>query len=236
VTSTGAGSSRPRPSHGQLRRGIHAGIGAGIATFAVGVAFGLVARPVLGTLAAIVMSLVVFAGSAQLTAVSVLSAGGSAEAAIVAGLLMNLRFIPMGVAAASTFRGGPLRRAFEAQALVDASWAIAGDGTGRFDRGLLLGASIPQALGWWTGTAVGAIGGSQLAHVDALGLDAIFPAFFLLLLIDQVRDRRGLTAAVLGAAVCLLLIPHAPAGIPVAASAAGALIGLRPRRAAEARP
>ena len=40
----------------------------------------------------------------------------------------------------------------------------------------------------------------------------------------------------LGAAICLFLIPHAPAGIPVAASAAGALIGLRPRRHAEGLP
>ena len=206
---------------------------AGIATVAIGVAFGLLARPVIGTIGAIVMSIVVFAGSAQLTAVSVLAARGSAEAAVLAGLLMNLRFLPMGVAAASAFRGGPLRRALEAQALVDASWAIAGDGTGRFDRGLLLGASIPQALGWWVGTAVGALGGAWLAHAKALGLDAIFPAFFLLLLIDQVKDRRALIAAMLGAAICLVLIPHAPAGIPVAASAAGALIGVRPRRDAE---
>jgi predicted branched-subunit amino acid permease len=172
----------------------------------------------------------VFAGSAQLTAVSVLAAGGSGGAAVLAGLLMNLRFLPMGVAAASAFRGGPLRRALEAQALVDASWAIAGDGAGRFDRGLLLGATIPQAVGWWTGTAVGALGGAWLAHADALGLDAIFPAFFLLLLIDLVKDRRALIAAMLGAAICLILIPSAPPGIPVAASAAGALIGLRQRR------
>jgi 4-azaleucine resistance transporter AzlC len=203
---------------------------AGIATVAIGIAFGLLARSVIGAIPAIVMSIVVFAGSAQLTAVGVLAAGGSGGAAVLAGLLMNLRFLPMGVAAASAFRGGPLRRALEAQALVDASWAIASDGTGRFDRGLLLGASIPQALGWWVGTAVGALGGAWLPDTHTLGLDAIFPAFFLLLLIDQVKDRRALTAAILGAAICLLLIPNAPAGIPVAASAAGALIGLRPRR------
>jgi 4-azaleucine resistance transporter AzlC len=232
---TGETTSPPKSSREDLRRGIHAGMSAGIATVAIGVAFGLLARPVIGAIPAIVMSIAVFAGSAQLTAVGVLAAGGSGAAAVVAGLLMNLRFLPMGVAAASAFRGGPLRRALEAQALVDASWASAGDGTGRFDRGLLLGASIPQALGWWIGTAVGALGGAWLDHVHALGLDAIFPAFFLLLLIDQVKDRRALIAAMLGAAICLLLIPHAPAGIPVAASAGGALIGLRPRRDAEAR-
>ena len=226
-------TASPQSSHEDLRRGIRAGMSAGIASVGIGIAFGLLARSVIGAIPAIVMSIVVFAGSAQLTAVGVLAAGGSGAAAVLAGLLMNLRFLPMGVAAASAFRGGPLRRALEAQALVDVSWAIASDGAGRFDRGLLLGASIPQALGWWTGTAVGALGGAWLPGAHALGLDAIFPAFFLLLLIDQVKDRRALTAAVLGAAICLFLIPHAPAGIPVAASTAGALIGLRPRRHAK---
>jgi 4-azaleucine resistance transporter AzlC len=197
-----------------------------VATSAVGIAFGLVARPVIGSVAAVAMSAVVFAGSAQLAAIGVLGGGGSAAAAAFAGLLMNLRFLPMGIAAASAFRGRPWRRALEAQTLVDASWAIAGDGTGRFDRELLIGATIPQAIGWWAGTAAGAFGGAVLAHTHALGLDAIFPAFFLALLVDQLGDRRSLVAAVLGAAVCLALIPSAPAGIPVAASAIGALIGL----------
>jgi 4-azaleucine resistance transporter AzlC len=218
---------RPRLATSRLRSGLRTGVSAGVATFAIGVAFGLLARPVVGGLAAIVMSLVVFAGSAQLTAVGVLASGGSVAAATIGGLLMNLRFLPMGVAAASAFRGRAWRRALEAQTLVDASWALALDDAGRVDRGLLIGATIPQAIGWWTGTAVGALGGAQLAHTRAIGLDAIFPAFFLALLVDQLGDRRTLTAAVLGAGICLALMPLAPAGIPVAASAAGALIGLR---------
>ena len=218
------------PDRSRLRSGVRAGLSAGVATFAVGVAFGLVARPVVGALAAIVMSLVVFAGSAQLTAIGVLASGGSAAAATIGGLLMNLRFLPMGVAAAAAFRGRAWRRALEAQTLVDASWALALDDAGRVDRGLLIGATIPQAIGWWTGTAAGAFGGAALAHTRALGLDAIFPAFFLALLVDQLGDRRSLIAALLGAGVCLALMPFAPAGIPVAASAAGALIGLRASR------
>ena len=220
----------PKPHSGRLRSGMRAGLSAGVATFAVGLAFGLVARPVIGAIAAIVMSVVVFAGSAQLAATGVLAGGGSPAAAVIAGLLMNLRFLPMGIAAASAFRGRAWRRALEAQTLVDASWAISGDSAGHFDRELLIGATIPQVIGWWAGTAAGALAGAALADTNALGLDAIFPAFFLALLIDQVRDRRSLLAAALGAAVCLVLIPSTPAGIPVAASAAGALIGLRSRR------
>ena len=220
------------PETVRLRSGIRAGLSAGVATFAVGVAFGLLARPVIGALAAIVMSLVVFAGSAQLTAVGVLASGGSAAAATIGGLLMNLRFLPMGIASASAFRGRAWRRAVEAQTLVDASWALALDDAGRVERGLLIGATIPQAIGWWTGTAAGALGGAVLAHTHALGLDAIFPAFFLALLVEQLGDRRSLIAALLGAGICLVLMPLAPPGVPVAASAAGALIGLRLRRGA----
>jgi 4-azaleucine resistance transporter AzlC len=217
---------RPRLATSRLRSGLRTGVSAGVATFAIGVAFGLLARPVVGGLAAIVMSLVVFAGSAQLTAVGVLASGGSVAAATIGGLLMNLRFLPMGVAAASAFRGRAWRRALEAQTLVDASWALALDDAGRVDRGLLIGATIPQAIGWWTGTAVGALGGAQLAHTRAIGLDAIFPAFFLVLLVAELRSGRAVVAAALAVTLVLVLTPHVPPGVPVVAAAGAAVLGL----------
>ena len=64
-----------------------------------------------------------------------------------AGLLMNTRFLPMGLAFGPSLPGGALRRALQGQAVVDPSWAIASRGDGRFDRHLLLGASIPQSSG-----------------------------------------------------------------------------------------
>jgi predicted branched-subunit amino acid permease len=108
-------------------RGVRAGRAAGIATFMVGIGFGVLAGRAIGIPAAVVMSFVVYAGSAQLAALGVLAAGGSIAAAAIAGLLMNARFIPMGIAAASAYRGGRLRRAVEAQTLVDASWAMWAD-------------------------------------------------------------------------------------------------------------
>ncbi len=53
------------------------------------------------------MSAIVFAGSAQFSAVAILAQGGGAGAAIAAAALMNSRFLPMGVALAPSFRGGP---------------------------------------------------------------------------------------------------------------------------------
>jgi branched chain amino acid efflux pump len=213
-----------------VRRGIRAGVAPAIATFAVGVSFGVLAAPVIGVAATIVMSLIVYAGSAQFAAVSTLAAGGTAGASVIAGLLMNARFLPMGIAAAPSLKGGRLRRAAEGQTVIDASWAIASDGRGNFDRELLIGATIPQALAWWTGTAIGALGGSLLGDPQTFGLDAVFPAFFLALLVNELRNRRAIAAAAIAVTLALVLVPHMPAGIPVVAASAAALLGLvRPR-------
>jgi predicted branched-subunit amino acid permease len=222
----------PRETGSGLRRGIRAAAPFVLPTFAIGASFGVLAEPILGATATIVMSLVVFAGAAQFAAVSVLLDGGGVAAAVSAGLLINTRFLPMSLAAAPALRGGRVRKAVEAQGIIDASWAIANRGDGTFDREILLGATLPQALGWWSGTILGALGGSVIDDPAALGLDAIFPAFYLALLAGELRSRSALTAALLGAAIALSLVPVAPPGVPVLAAAAAALIGLRRRSAA----
>jgi 4-azaleucine resistance transporter AzlC len=214
-----------------MRRGIRAGLPPALATMAVGISFGVLAAPVIGPVAAIVMSIIVYAGSAQFAAVSTLAAGGTAGAAVIAGLLMNARFLPMGIAAAPALRGGPLRRAAEGQTVVDASWAIASDGRGNFDRELLIGASIPQFVAWSGGTALGALGGTLLGDPQALGLDAIFPAFFLALLVNELRNGRAVVAAAIAAVLALVLVPFVPPGVPVVAASVAALLGLSGRPA-----
>jgi len=209
-----------------MRQGFKAGLAFTIPTFALGASFGVLAQPQMGAAAAIVMSVLVFAGAAQFASVSVLAAGGGVASAVTAGLLINARFLPMGLALAPALRGGPLRRAAEGQAMVDASWALANRGDGRFDRDMMIGATIPQAMCWWTGTALGALGGSLIGDPQALGLDAMFPAFYLALLVGEMDLRRTAASAILGAAIALSLVPFAPPGIPVVAASAAALLGL----------
>jgi 4-azaleucine resistance transporter AzlC len=210
-----------------LSEGIRAGLPLVLPAFAIGTSFGVLAEPAIGAVAAIVMSVVVFAGAAQFASVSILAAGGSLASAASTGLLINTRFLPMGLAVAPALRGGPPRRALEAQTMVDASWAIANRGDGTFDRQLMMGATIPQAVGWWGGTIIGAVAGSLLGDPATLGLDALFPAFYLALLAEELRDRTSLASALLGAAIALALVPFTPPGIPVVAASLGALLGLR---------
>ena len=193
----------------------------------VGVSFGVLARPVMGPVAPIVMSVVLFAGAAQFGALAVLATGGGALPAIAAGILLNARFLPMGIALAPSLPGSRARRAATGQAVVDASWALANLGDGRFDRHLLIGATIPQYPAWVLGTAVGVLVGDSIGDPAKFGLDAIYPAFFLALLVEELDRRTEVAVALAGAVVALALTPVAPAGVPVLAACLAALIGLR---------
>ena len=65
-----------------------------------------------------------------------------------------------------------------------------------------------------------------LGDTDRLGLDAIYPVFFLSLLIAELRDRASRLVALTGALVALALVPLAPPGIPILAASAVALVGV----------
>jgi 4-azaleucine resistance transporter AzlC len=212
---------------GAIASGARAGIPFALASLLVGLSFGVLARPVMGPAAAIVMSVIVFAGSAQFAALAVLAAGGSAIAAIVAGVLLNLRFVPMGIAIAPWLPHRALGRALRGQALVDASWALSSRGEGRFDVDFLLGATIVQYPAWVLGTIVGVAAGRAIGNPNTLGLDAVFPAFFLGLLVAELRKPGAPGVAAAGAVIALALTPVAPAGVPIIAAALPALLGLR---------
>jgi predicted branched-subunit amino acid permease len=173
----------------------------------------------------------VFAGSAQIAALGILGAGGGLGSAIGAAALMNSRFLPMGIVIGPSLPGGPVARALQGQTVVDASWALASDGQGGFDRHVLFGSSAVQYVAWVAGTIVGVLGGSAIGDLETLGLDAVYPAFFLALLIAELRSARASRVAAAGALIALVLIPFTPPGIPVLAASLATLIGLVGREA-----
>ena len=208
------------------RDGLRDGSPFGAATFVLAVSFGVVATDAgMPAVAAVAMSALVYSGSGQFAALGIAGSGGGVGAAVGVATLVSSRFLPMGFALGPSLRGNRVRRALEGQATVDASWAMAARGDGRFDREYLFGHSAAQYVPWVAGTVVGVF----LPALDtrALGLDAVFPAFFLAILAEKVRDRLRLGVALAGAAVALALVPVAPPGLPVLAASGAALLGLR---------
>jgi 4-azaleucine resistance transporter AzlC len=207
--------------------GVRAGVPFAIAGGMLAISFGVVAQQAgFSAAEAILMSLVVYAGSAQFTAVAILAAGGGAGAAISAATLMNSRFLAMGAALGPSLPGGPLKRAAQGQTVVDASWALASRGDGTFDRAMLFGSSAMQFVTWQTGTVIGAVSADLIGDPDRLGLDALFPAFFLALLMAEAQTSRARAVAALGGLIALALVPVTPAGVPVLVAGAAALVGL----------
>jgi 4-azaleucine resistance transporter AzlC len=209
--------------------GARASLPFALATLVLGISFGVLARSLgWGTLAPIVFSIIAFSGSAQFAVASVLGSGGGVVPAFIAAVLLNARFGPMGIAVAPYLKGGPLRRALEGQAVIDASWALASRGGGRFDREFMIGATVPQGAAWIVGTAVGVVSGDFIGDPQRLGLDVIFPAFFLALLAEELRSgRQAVVVALIAAVLALALVPFTPPGVPVIAACAVALLGLR---------
>jgi branched chain amino acid efflux pump len=223
-----ADAQSPEPRRRSYLDGVRAAAPIGVAALAFGVSYGVLARSAgWGRVAPVVMSLTTFAGSAQFAAASILGAGGGLVTAVVAAVLLNLRYGPIGLSAATAITGPWWKRLLTAQLIVDESWAIAQRDDGRLDRHLLVGAGLLLLVGWTTGTAVGAFAGDLVADPESLGLDAAFPALFLALLWPQVRDRTRLLAALGGAAIALALMPFTGAGVPIVVASLASLIGAR---------
>ncbi len=78
---------------------------------------------------------------------------------------------------------------------------------------------------WNTGTLVGALLGTAI-DPRTYGLDAAIPAAFVAILFPMLRERVPRRAAIVGALVCLTLIPFTPVGVPILCATVGILFGI----------
>jgi len=220
-------SSRPREAPPRIRDGMRAALPLAPSPILFAMSFGVLAKATgFGAAAAIVMSATTFGGSAQFAAVSVLDAGGTVAAAVLAAVFLNARYMAISLTVASIFPGGRFRRLVESQAIVDESWALSGR-SGRFEWPILVGAGLVFYVLWVGSTVVGTAVGGVLDDPNALGLDAAFAALFLALAVPYLREGRARQAALLAAVITLVLTPFAPAGVPIVAASAACLLGLR---------
>lgn len=223
-----AAAQQPGQSYWQIAR---AAMPASLAVGAFGLSIGIVARSVgLGWTAPTVFAATTFGGSAQVAALGVLTGGGGVVAAIVAGILVHLRFVPIGISVASCFHGSPLRRFLEAQVVSDINWALAHRGGGRYDRRILLVAGVVVWVVWVCATVVGLALGGVVGDTQRFGLDALFPAMFIGLLVPQLRRRDEVVAVALAIGLVLIAVPLVPPGIPILVGALAALLGRRRSR------
>ena len=200
----------------------------------VGVSFGAIAVsdgfPIWVPIA---LSLVVFGGASQFMFIGLIAAGGALVPAVLAGLVVNARHLPFGFAVADVLGSTLPRRALGSHLMIDESVAFSlaqRDPARRRAAYWTCGAGL--FVCWNVGVVIGGAAGTVITDTDAFGLDAAFPAVLLALILPSLRDRRTLTAAVVGVAIALVTTPFVPAGLPVLLALAGVAI-CRPKATEE---
>lgn len=179
--------------------------------------------------AVVAMSVIVYAGSAQFIAVSLLAGGATAATLIATTFLVNLRHVLYASALSPRLqRMGRGRLAWLAAELTDESFvvmsrflrrreapgsrlsSVAGrpldlGPSGMLPFGFVAGLQGTAQLAWVAGSALGVAAGSFIGDPARFGLDYALVAMFLGLLALQLHGRREVVVAVTGGGVALIL-------------------------------
>ena len=167
------------------------------------------------------LSLLLFSGASQFAVVGVMGAGGSALSAIATGSLLGLRNGLYGMRMSPVLKLRGIKKVLGAQLTIDESTGVA---IGQEHRGL--GASkygfwatgIGVYVFWNLFTLLGALGAQSIGDPSAWGLDAAVPAAFLGLVWPRLIDKKTKLVALSAVMLALVLIPIAPAGVPIIAT------------------
>lgn len=173
-------------------------------------------------------SVLVLAGASEFLFVGIVAAGGSPFAAALAGLLVNSRHLPYGLALSPGVTGRGWRRLFSTHLMNDESvvFALAQEDL-RAKRAAYWACGLGVVISWPGGAVLGALIGSAVHDTGAFGLDAMFPAVILALIVKDLRDSRIMRAALTAAAIALAAAPFLPAGLPVLLALAAVLLLVR---------
>ena len=205
--------SAPRPVASTFLDGLRSSLplAPGVAVFAL--VYGVVARQAgLSLTATVAMSVLVFAGASQFTAVSMWGQA-SGGLIVLATFIINLRHLLMGASLAPYLRGESKGwKALLAFGTVDESYALAisrfltGDGS----RDFFLGASTTLYASWVLGAVAGGIMGGQVPDPGRWGIALVFPLTFLGLLVPLLTNRVVWLVAATSGAVAVAAAPWLP--------------------------
>jgi len=179
-------------------------------------------------------SALVVAGASEFLFIGIVAAGGNPLAAALAGLLVNARHLPYGLALPDV-TGRGWRRVPGSHMMNDESvvFALAQDDLPA-QRSAYWACGVGVLICWPGGAVLGALGGEFLRDTSAFGLDATFPAVILALIVPALRDRTAALAAVIGAVIALAATPFLPPGLPVLLALAAVVVVLPGRAEARA--
>src|SRR5215472_14379294 len=220
---------RRRSAHSGARDGYFAGFRRGFLTTIVlwpgvipfGIAFAIVAHA--GGFSLVetqALSLLVFAGAAQLITVTLAMSGVAAIPIVLTAFLLNLRHVLYGLSLSRWLPGATRPpRGILAFFLTDESYGLTIkaflDQYG--NDAFLFGSQLSLFGSWNVATLAGSLLGALLPNPYHIGLDFIFPLAFLALLVPLLRNWQSVVVALTSVAVAAVAGHFAAAGLAVLA-------------------
>ncbi len=200
-----------------------------------GLAYAVIAREAgLSLVETQALSVFVFAGSAQVSAVGLFGRGAGGLEIVLTTFLLNVRHVLYGVSLGRRVPMTRRQRLVAAYFLTDEAYGVSIARGARSFR-FVLGAELSLFLVWNAATFAGALLGGVIPDPERLGIDFVFPVAFLALLVPLLRRRADAVVAVVAGTVAWVLARHLPGGLPVlGAGVAGALLGAWLTRSEEA--
>jgi len=216
----------PPTSNGAFRRGFWALAPLWLGVVPFGLAYAITARSAgLSLLETQALSALVFAGSAQFSAVGLFAAGAGGAEIVLTTLLLNIRHALYGVSLGRRFRLTRRERPVAAFFLTDEAFGVAAAAR-ESSFPFLLGVELSLFMMWNLATLAGFLLGAAIPDPTQLGVDLIFPLAFLALLVPMLRTRVELGVAVFSGLLALGLHEALPGGLPVLVTGiGGSLLG-----------
>lgn len=158
----------------------------------LGAAYGILAVEVgMPWWAALLMSLIIYAGAGQFLAVALLAAGAGLMELAVATLMLNSRHLFYGLSLLKRFQGAGWRKPYLIFALTDETYSLITTLPTEHgnDHGLALRVSLLNQIWWVLGTIAGVLAGTTLAF-NSQGIEFALTALFIVLTLEQARRLR----------------------------------------------
>lgn len=197
----------------------------------IGFAYGVLAgKSGLSNGNALLMSLIVFAGSAQFIAIGLFASGTGSAVIILTTFIVNLRHLLMAASLATYLRGWKKKYlAFFSYELTDETFAIHAANPSVLEKNKVetIAVNITAQSSWVLGTVLGLVASGLIGDVKPLGLDYALSAMFIGLLVYQCENPvRILTAMVSGTVATLFYLYGFQQFYIIFATIVGATVGL----------
>ncbi len=212
-----------------FRQGFVAGQPLAPGTFLYGMVFGVLASERgLAWLEAMLMSVLVYSGSAQLAALQGWSASPAIAPLVLTVLLINARYVLYSASVQPWLSGATRPQALATLFFLgDGNWALSMRAyhAGHRDAAFLFGSGVATAVPWMLGTGAGLLVGQSVPNPTTLGLDFMLVAFAAAIGWSVFRGRSDLWPAAAAVLVALVFVWWLPGWTIVAAGLAAGLVG-----------